>query len=100
MISAIYVSSHPNILSMINCGIMITMAGTIMLDKKQRKHKVRPLKGILANANAAIALKKTCPHTTTAVTKMEFKKYRPKDALFQAAAKFSKVTLEGNIVGG
>lgn len=71
-----------------------------MLDKKQRKHKVRPLKGILANANAAIALKKTCPHTTTDVTKTELKKYLAKEALFQAAIKFSKVTLEGKIVGG
>jgi hypothetical protein len=79
---------------------MITIPGTIMLDKKQKKKKVRPGNLIRAKANAAIELKKICPRTTTVVTIMEFRKKRPKGALFQAYIKFSKVKCLGIREGG
>ena len=71
-----------------------------MLDKKQKKKKVLPGNFILANANAAIELKKSCPKTTIEVTKKEFPKYLGKEALFQASIKLTKVIREGIILMG
>jgi hypothetical protein len=84
----------------INCGIIKTIPGTIMLDRKQKKKKVLPGNFILAKAKAAIELKNNCPATMEAVIKMELPKYLPKGAFFHATKKFSNVKCEGIIFTG
>jgi hypothetical protein len=71
-----------------------------MLERKQRKKKVRNGNLILAKAKAAIELKKSCPATTTLVTNKEFKKNRPNGAFFHASVKFTIVICLGNNDGG
>jgi hypothetical protein len=78
----------------------MTMPGTIMLERKQKKKKVLMGNLILANAKAAMELKKICPATTEQVTNTELKKNRPKGAFFQASTKFCSVTCLGRRDGG
>ncbi|MDR1507646.1 MAG: hypothetical protein LBI67_11150 [Treponema sp.] len=71
-----------------------------MLERKQKKKKVRRGNLILAKAKAAMELKKSCPATTELVTNIELKKNRPKGAFFQASTKFLAVTCLGSRDGG